>query len=41
MKTLLASLTPKRVGARFAWAPAVTMTSGWMVCTLNPYGTLS
>jgi hypothetical protein len=41
MKTLLASLTTKRVGARFAWAPAVTMTSGWMVCTLNPYGTQS
>jgi hypothetical protein len=41
MKTLFASLTAKRVGARFAWAPAVTMTSGWMVCTLNPYGTQS
>jgi hypothetical protein len=41
MKTLFASLMAKRVDARFAWAPAVTMTSGWMVCTLNPYGTQS
>lgn len=37
MKTLLASL----MSNRFAWTPAVTMTSGWMVCTLNPHGTYS